>query len=452
MSKHQNRRKDGRNIAPKTQASGRLSFENTRCVVDDMPVQASGDLVFNNQKIDFQSFTVKGIESDVQLTGSLDNWLALFSSDDQQTTDAIISAEIASNNLNLGKVLAFASAPEAPKSYGYATKGLPTPQYRKQFPLLNHLSGRLITSVKHFQHKKIIGRDFKGTLELAGNDLILRGAASAMQGGWLIDGKMDLGYRPHLFAKLTTSGVNMTEFFNQTDNFGQNILRKENISGRLTSRMAINAFWDEHFKFDLNKLHVLADVALVNGELVGFKMLEKFSNFVKVKDLQHIKFTNLSNQLEIYRRTIHIPLMFVQTNALNLQVSGEHTFDQKLNYNLSINAGQVLMNRFKLFNSRLDPQPDRRNGWFTLYYNIGGSVQNPTFAQDKEGVRMAFLESENKLTDMRARLSRSFNIQFSTTDKRSDAVAQLPQASPFPNKKPINSKQTEDDSRYLPGF
>ena len=47
----------------------------------------------------------------------------------------------------------------------------------------------------------------------------------------------------------------------------------------------------ESFLYD--KLHVLAEVNIADGELVRFKLLETFSEYVKIKDLRHIKFTNL---------------------------------------------------------------------------------------------------------------------------------------------------------------
>lgn len=153
----------------------------------------------------------------------------------------------------------------------------------------------------------------------------------------------------------------------------------------------------------------MADVNATNGALVNFKMLESFSTFIKIKDLKQIKFTNLQNQFEIYQQTLHIPTMFIQSNALNLQISGDHTFNQDINYNIVVNAAQVLINRFKLFNSRLDPQPDQRNGLFNLYYNVSGNINNFKYSSDKDGVRASLAESEYRKNEIRAQLSRYFD-------------------------------------------
>ena len=100
--------------------------------------------------------------------------------------------------------------------------------------------------------------------------------------------------------------------------------------------------------------------------------------------------------------------MFIQNNALNLQISGDHTFNQDINYNIVVNAGQVLMSRFKLFNSRLDPQPDQRNGFLNLYYNISGNINNYQYSSDKVGVKAAFTESEYRKREIQAQLDLYF--------------------------------------------
>ena len=394
------------------QASGDLSLENATLKISGEPIAANGVLNFNNNGIYVQNFNVKGAGSDATFTGNFTNWLPVMLSDSTQQSDLDFDARLNAERLDLGRLIALAKGePQraVPQSYYYAAKGLPIPKYRQQFPILNRMKGRFESNVKNFFYNKISGRSFKGSLDFTGNDLILRGSAIAMGGGWNIDGTMELGYRPHLFTKLITNGVDMSEFFRQCDNFNQNVLKNDNISGKLTSHIAINAYWDEGFNFLKDKLYVLADVNATNGALVNFKMLESFSTFIKIKDLKQIKFTNLQNQFEIYQQTLHIPTMFIQSNALNLQISGDHTFNQDINYNIVVNAAQVLMNRFKLFNSRLDPQPDQRNGLFNLYYNVSGNINNFKYSSDKDGVRASLAESEYRKNEIRAQLSRYFD-------------------------------------------
>ncbi len=448
-------------------ASGEIALENANLKINNEPIAINGVLDFNNNAINVNNFNIRGAGSNVTFTGNFSNWLPVLLSDSTQQTDLVVDARLDADIIDVGRIMAIAKPkPQKviPQSYYYAAKGLPIPQYRKQFPILNRMKGRFESNIKSFIYDKISGRSFKGNLDFTGNDMLLKGSAVAMDGSWLLDGKLELGYRPHLFTKLTTNKIDITEFFRQCNNFGQSVLKNDNISGRLTSRMAINAYWDEGFNFLMDKLHVLSDLNISDGELVGFKMLESFSTYIKVQDLKKIKFYNLQNQFEIYKQTIHIPVMFIQSNALNMQISGNHTFNQDIDYNIVLNAGQVLMSRFKIFNPRLDPQADQRNGLFNLYYNISGNIDKFQYSSDKAGVKNAFVESENRKKLVQAALVRIFDSNIQTIDNSmsSDVAggniinSNEPQSVSPGNKidknKPNKKPNSKDDTEYLPGF
>lgn len=464
-------------------ASGELTFENASLKVKGEPVAANGTLTFDNNHLNLQQFRVKGLGTNAVLTGSFANWLPVLLSESTDETDLVFDARLDIDRLDAHRIVNLTKPkpiPMVPQSYYYAAKGLPIPKYRKQYSILNKLSGHFVTTVKEFNYDKINGRNFKGDLDFIGNDIKLRGYANAMGGGWKLAGIMALDFRPKLTANLVTDKISVAEFFRQSQNFGQNVLTSKNLSGKLNSRMVINAYWDESLNFLMDKLHVLADINVTDGELVNFKMLESFSNYIKIQDLKHVRFTNLNNQFEVYKKTIHIPAMFVQSNALNLQIGGDHTFDNAFSYNLVVNAGQVLMNRFKLFNPRLDPQPDQRiSGWFNLYYNIGGNFENYKYKMDKSGVKEAFTTSEQQRQMIKQALDKSFggvaietsgsaltptliehnNFRNNPTDKHNDiknngnnnifnSLFQPRQQTPV--KKPDKKKKEEDD--YIPGF
>jgi hypothetical protein len=211
---------------------------------------------------------------------------------------------------------------------------------------------------------------------------------------------------------------------------------------------------------------------------MNFTMLDGFSNYIKVQDLKHVRFTNLTNHLEVYKKTIHIPAMFVQSNALNLQIGGEHTFENAFSYNIVVNAGQVLMSRFKLFNPRLDPQPDQRSsGWFNLYYNISGNFENYHYKMDKAGVKEAFTTSEQQRQMIKQALDKSFGGAAMETGSAMAPTIERINPDNMPNKNnetnnntgktnifnnlfqprqqsPVKKqdKKKKEDDNYIPGF
>lgn len=450
-------------------ASGELALENATLKINNEMIAANGIMNFNNNNIAVNNFNIKGAGSNATFTGRFTNWLPVLLSDSTQQSDLEVNARLDAEALDISKIMALAKPqPQrvVPQSYYYAAKGLPIPQYRKQFPILNRMKGRFESNIKQFSYGKVVGANFKGNMDFTGNDLQIKGSTWAMGGNWLLDGTLALDYRPHLSTKLIAQSINVSEFFRQCDNFGQTVLKNNNISGKLTSRMAINAYWDEGLNFLMDKLHVLADLNVIDGELSGVKVIEGFSTYIKLQDLKKVKFSNLQNQFEIYKQSIHIPVMFIQSNALNLQISGDHTFNQDIDYNIVVNAGQVLMNRLKIFNPKLDPQADQRNGLFNLYYNISGNIDNFKYSSDKIGVKAAFADSEDRKNLIRAALVKIFdsNIQNlsssisievvnsggGTSQPNQNATNYYPRTDKNKTNKKQNNK--DDETEYLPGF
>jgi hypothetical protein len=167
------------------------------------------------------------------------------------------------------------------------------------------------------------------------------------------------------------------------------------------------AYWDETGNFDLPRLRALADVRAGNGELAGVKMFEDFSTFVHIEDLRKIRFTDMQNYLEIKDRRLYLPVMLLQSNALNMTLSGEHTFDNDIDYKIKINAGQVLLNRLKKHDTDLDPLPEKK-GWFNLYYTISGNLDKYDMKRRKRTVKAEFERSEAR----KLLIARAINAEF----------------------------------------
>ncbi len=162
--------------------------------------------------------------------------------------------------------------------------------------------------------------------------------------------------------------------FLKNENFGQKELTDKNVKGRLDSKILINAFWDEDFNFLDEKLYVLMDLTIREGELIDFKMMEDFSKFVKIEDLKQIRFTDMRNQLSIKNSVLTIPSMFLQSNALNLTLAGKYGFNNDVDFKFKINAGQIISSKFKRFNPLRNPKKAKKNGWFNIYVGMEGNL------------------------------------------------------------------------------
>jgi hypothetical protein len=160
--------------------------------------------------------------------------------------------------------------------------------------------------------------------------------------------------------------------------------------------------------FNSNNLKVYAGIGIKDGELKGIDMLEDFSKIIHINDLKHIRFVNMENWLEISNGQVYIPAMFLQSNAINLRLSGVQGFDERIDYSLKVNAGQVIAEKVKRHDGELTPIAAKEHGFFNLYFNIYGDLDDMDYKTSKRIVNEQFIASESRKLDVRYALEKAF--------------------------------------------
>jgi hypothetical protein len=268
--------------------------------------------------------------------------------------------------------------------------------------------GTLTLHVQQFQYNKIrvspFEMSFSSTVHHA--DFDVNGIAA--EGNLHTYGKLetDNGYRMEL--RLSGESMNLHECFVQCENFGQQAIRAEHMHGKSDIRVLADIGWDSEGVVDKDKLHVLAGLSIFDGELIGFDMLEQFSDYVHTEDLRRIKFARLDNFIELRNGNVYIPTMFIQSNAVNLAVNGVHTLDNRILYNIKVNAGQVLSTKMKKHNPKFIPQPARKEGTFNLFFTVAGTMESFTYGMNKRAVESSFVQSAELRDRVREQLRAVF--------------------------------------------
>ncbi len=397
----------------RVKASGSLEFDDASLDFNGREVIVDkGEVKLIDNSLVVEKVKIEAPNTEIHLDGKFANIIPVLLADSQNTGRAELKfhADLYAPKIDLDELLALAHQPlpkgQLRKSVVVEHKAEEIRQ-RERFTKL--LKGTFKARIDEFNYNKIEAERFKGDLEFDNNELLVKGVVDAMDGAFKLDGKMFFKEKPYLKANVEMAGIDVKEFFRQAENFGQQVVQSKHLQGDLQSQLLINAYWDEDGKFMRDRLQVMGDVNITNGELVGFDMLYYFSDYIKIQDLKHIKFQHLQNWLEVRNGRVYIPVMFVQTNAMNLTVSGEHGFDNRIDYNMKINAGQVLINKLKRYNRDMKPQKAARNGWLNLYYRIYGTVDKYKVVQDKRTIKRRFANSEHHKREIRVALLREFN-------------------------------------------
>ncbi len=288
--------------------------------------------------------------------------------------------------------------------------------------------GTLHAEIGKFSWQDIQGEDFTGSIALDGRSMLISGDAQAMGGNLNLEGELNWGQKTVWEGALTCEEVEVEEAFRQCHNFGQTFLTGQQIKGSLSTQLLFNAEWDAKGQFIPENLHVYSAIQMENGEIQNLDVLESFSDFIHVKDLKHVRFSTLQNYLEVVDGMVYLPKMTIQSNALVLDVTGLHGFDQKIDYGLRVDAGQVLINKITRHDSSLAPKPARQNGWFNLYYHLSGTVDDYTYKSDRDWVKDDFVRSQFHRKRIRTALEAEFGrLIFDDDLEDGEPVAERPE-------------------------
>lgn len=407
---------------------GIIKFKDAGLVKKDIPlIFKTGTLELKNNIFSIKDLAFKAQETDILLNGNFQNVLPVLFSDSLNSQEAELGfkATLQSEMIDADELMAAFSTKTADEE---EIKKAPTAEEQKirkdsigqekneqrEF-ITQFLNGSFKAAVGKFKYRKIRAENFRGELAFENNTLKVKGLAmDAMKGKLELNAKVIFDKEPKMLAFVDCRKIDINDFFTQMEDFGQETLTSQNLRGELNSVIKINAFWDKAGNFLDNELVVIADVQLRNGEILNFEMLESFSKYVKVKDLRHIRFTNLQNQFKIENRMFHMPAMFIQSNALNLTISGQHSFDQYIDYKFKINAGQVVANKFKRHNPDMEPLPAKKKGLFNIYARMYGDLYGDyKFKMGKRNVKK-YLERD--LNQELALLTNTLKAEFGKSE------------------------------------
>ncbi len=371
-----------------------------------------GIIKLTDNRLKLEGLQVTTAETDFTLAGEAQNYLPVLLADSLNTRDASLkfAATMKGTALDIADLLALTTSSEAERETAEsdgARDSLTRRDLARRARLTDLLDGSFEAEVDKWNWDRLAGSNFRGQLEFYRGQLEIRGITDAMDGHFRVDASTFFRETTHSSVRLSAEGIDAPTFFYQLENFEQEVLTAENLKGRMNANLLLDLYYDELGAFDYERFTALAGLEIHDGELEDFGLLENFAFALKSADLERVRFTRLTNYFEIKDRTIYIPAMFIQSSAVNLTLSGSHTFDQYLDYNVRVNAGQILTNKIARHDNNLVPLP-ARNGFFNLYYTIQGPLEDYSVETNKQAVKADFRRSEYR----RARIKNSLEAAF----------------------------------------
>jgi hypothetical protein len=163
-------------------------------------------------------------------------------------------------------------------------------------------------------------------------------------------------------------------------------------------------------------------VEVTGGELIQFEPLLALSKFISVEELNNVRFDTLRNQISISDSRLTIPRMMVSSNILNVEVFGQHGFDQEMDYHVNLLLNDLLRRKAKRQETFDGHEIIDERGRTRLFLWVRGKPGDIKIGFDKKEVRKKL---KDDLKEEGKSLKQLFKEEFgggTSTTKEENAV------------------------------
>ncbi len=287
----------------------------------------NGNLLFRNNDLAINDFQASAGNSKFVLDGYFKNFLALLLSKKQPL---IIQANLQSPMIDLDELL----SSEIDK--GKTQNAGPVKYY---FDITPRLNLDFNCDVKRLKFRRFRGKDIKGDLWVKNQQASTKRLSFRAAGGSVtLNGKVDA--RPKNDILIATNAefdhLGVDSIFYIFENFNQSFLQDHHLKGQFYANIKTRQAFNKNLKWYPNSLVAEVESSIKNGELNKFEPMKRVAKYVRRESLDHLRFSEIKNNIHIENQIIRIPPMEVSSNVRTIKVEGTHTFGQIIKYDLKI--------------------------------------------------------------------------------------------------------------------
>jgi uncharacterized protein involved in outer membrane biogenesis len=393
----------------KMEAGGSFTLENVAITTLQTSYDhLNGSFDVNNNQVTINQLVFKANQSDLSFDGNVNNFIPY-----------LVAAlnDSSRNNQKIGLNLRLTSSvlkwEDLVGRQMSSTKRAADDSY--SIPsLFYQVAGSVSGNIGKFSYGNFNCSAFHGNILFLGNKIYFNDfGMNAEKGQVTANGQLDITNvsRNRLDFTAKLDRLDISQLFFEFNDFGQTTLTHKNLKGTVTADVAVQSTWVER-KLDKSKLYAVSDVVIDNGELNDFEPLMALAKFVRVTELKNIRFSRMQNQVEIKNEKIYIPTMQIYSNALNVQLSGTHSFENIIDYNVQLNLLRLLTSRFAKTSFEPEAVDHSTEGFLNLYLLMTGPASNPDIKYDKQAVKQKIsADLKNEKNELKDVLKKEFDQQ-----------------------------------------
>jgi hypothetical protein len=362
-----------RTTAQQVRAAGTLDLSNVNLSLGKRPViiaDLNGSLQFNNNDLALSNCSGSVGNSDFVLNGLFKNSVTFLLFENQPIG---IEADLKSKFLDLDELFNIAFDNQQSGEY--------------QFAISPNLHLNFNCSIGALNYRRFKPRKVAGNLLIKSQMAVSRKLSfNAMGGSLTLDGIVDAKNPKAIdvVSGFKLTGVHLDSLFYVFENFDQDFIQDKHLKGQVTAE--INTEMNFNEKLRLYPETLVADISatIKNGELNNFEPLKSLNRYLDDEGLSKLRFADLRNDIHIENKVIIVPQMEISSNVTTIQLSGTHTFDQRIDYRVTA----PLRNKKKI-----DPDEafgaieDDTGGKAKIFLKITGTTDDYDVSYDKQALK-----------------------------------------------------------------
>ncbi len=218
------------------------------------------------------------------------------------------------------------------------------------FQLTDNIRLQIVAEITELVQNKFNAKNFSAEINKFGRRIEMPALfMETAQGTVRAEGKLVQQANNEWFVQMNgkLKQVEVSEVFDQFNNFGQSEIKARHIAGKLTAQVRSEFVFTPEFDVRPASIYLWSDILIENGQLNNYETLQKLAGYISVEELKHVQFDKLQNQITIIDQTVKIPFMEIKSSAIDLDLSGTHTFNNAMDYQLSVGLADVLFKKLR---------------------------------------------------------------------------------------------------------
>jgi hypothetical protein len=141
--------------------------------------------------------------------------------------------------------------------------------------------------------------------------------------------------------------IDINKAYYSFNNFGQDFIKAENISGTLSGKVSLLLPLDSLLNPIARAATAEGKYTITDGKLINFSPLKSLSRFIELSELETVSFSKVENEFFIRNNSVTVPQMDIQSSAADFTISGKHSFENDYEYHVKMRLSVLLSKKVK---------------------------------------------------------------------------------------------------------